>query len=85
MALSPSNWHACFHENYPGIIPGSEDEVALAAFYPLRTWSTHHAVALDGAPWPVHFYTAIPSCPLASVLQCPDTCSVCVPVLNSSI
>lgn len=71
--------------SYPGIIPGSEDEVAWLHFI-LKELGAHIMPCLwKGAPWPEHFNTVTPTSPLASVLQRPDTCYVRVPVLNSSI
>ena len=40
LALPPSNQHVCFDKGYPGIIPGSENEVAWLHFFPQRAWST---------------------------------------------
>lgn len=67
LALPPSNRHVCFDKSYPGIIPGSENEVAWLHFIPkeLGAHSRHHTLALDGAPWPNHCNTETPTPPQA--------------------
>lgn len=84
LALSPSNWHACFHKSYPGIFLDLKMKLPGCILTP-KNWEH---TSCHGSGWGSvgsAFLYSNPHLSPCNVFQCPDSCSVCVPVLDSSI